>query len=135
MGSHQRLKPAHTGFRHVWYATVYSLRGLRAAWTWESAFRQEFALAVLALPLGFWLGQTPAERAVLVGCMLLVLVVELLNSAIEATIDRIGHDYDPDAGRAKDLGSAAVMTSLMIAGLVWLIVLWDRLFAVDGWFA
>ena len=129
------MKPAHTGIRHLWYAAVYSLRGLHAAWTRESAFRQEFALAVLALPLGLWLGQTPAERAVLVGCVLLALVVELLNSAIEATIDRIGHVHNADAGRARNLGSAAVMISLTIAGLVWLIVLWDRMFGGAGWLA
>ncbi len=89
----------------------------------EAAFRQELALSLIVIPLGLWLGHTGVERALLVAPMLLVLVVELLNSAIEATVDRIGLERHVLAGLAKDIGSAAVLMSLILLGAVWLLVL------------
>lgn len=97
--------------------------GLRGAWREEAAIRQECALAAVVVPLGLWLGHNGVERALLVGPMLLVLVVELLNSAIEAAIDRIGEERHELSGLAKDLGSAAVFGSFVLLGLNWLLVL------------
>ncbi len=112
-----------TGLARLLAATRYSLAGFAAAARHEDAFRQELILAALLLPLGLWLGRDGVERALLVGSVLLVLVVELLNSAIEATVDRISLDNHRLAKRAKDLGSAAVMLSLATVGAVWLMVL------------
>jgi diacylglycerol kinase (ATP) len=122
----EHLKPGHTGLRRIWYATGYSVQGLQAAWARESAFRQELALAIVAMPLAMWLGTTAVERALLAASVLLVLVVELLNSAVEAAIDRIGPELNEDSGRAKDLGSAAVLICLIVAGLVWGLIAWER---------
>ena len=102
-----------------------SLAGLADAVGSEAAFRQELILAAILVPLAFWAGDTGVERALLVGSVLLVLVVELLNSAIEATVDRISLERHPLAKRAKDLGSAAVMLSLAMAALTWLLILLD----------
>jgi diacylglycerol kinase (ATP) len=107
-------------------AFSYSLKGLRAAYKKESAFRQELILAVVMLPLGAWLGRTGVERALLIGSVLLVLIVELLNSAVEATVDRGGKDWDKLAGRAKDMGSAAVLISLLQLFATWGLILFDR---------
>lgn len=112
-----------TGLRRIVLATRYSLEGLAAAVKGEAAFRQELALAVIFVPLGIWLGKTGIERALLAGSVLLVLIVELLNSAVEAAVDRISDERHPLAKRAKDLGSAAVMLSLASAAAVWLLVL------------
>jgi len=112
-----------TGLRRILNATRYSLEGLAAAARHEDAFRQELMLVVVFAPLGLWLGNTGVERALLVGCLLIVLIVELLNSAIEAAVDRASLDRHPLAKRAKDLGSAAVMLSLLLAGATWLLVL------------
>src|SRR5258705_4712467 len=98
-----------------------SAKGLSGAWREEAAFRQELAFAVIATPLGLWLGHNGIERALLVGPVLLVLVVELLNSAIEATVDRIGFERHELAGLAKDIGSAAVLMSfVLLASSRWL---------------
>jgi diacylglycerol kinase (ATP) len=104
----------------------YSLKGLRAAYRKESAFRQELILTAVLIPLGLWLGRTAVERALLIGSVLLVLVVELLNSAVEATVDRGGKDWDKLAGRAKDMGSAAVLIALLLVATTWGLILWDR---------
>ncbi len=112
-----------TGMRRILNATRYSLAGLSAAIRHEDAFRQELLLAAVLVPLGLWLGKTGVERALLVGSLLLVLIVELLNSAVEATVDRISHEEHALAKRAKDFGSAAVMLSLAAAGVTWLLVL------------
>lgn len=112
-----------TGLRRLLYATRYSVAGLAEAVRHEAAFRQELLLAAVLVPLGLYLGQSGAARALLVGSVLFVLAVELLNSAIEATVDRISADEHPLAKRAKDLGSAAVMLSLAMLGAVWLLVL------------
>ena len=112
-----------TGLRRLMNAAGYSIEGLAAAARHEDAFRQELALAAVLVPLGLWLGKTGVERALLVASVLLVLVVELLNSAIEATVDRVSLDHHRLAKRAKDLGSAAVMLSLVNVAAVWLLVL------------
>lgn len=112
-----------TGLRRVWNAFHYSLAGLSAAYRHEDAFRQEVWLAVLMLPLAIWLGDSGVERALMVASVLLVLVVELLNSAIEATVDRISLESHRLAKRAKDIGSAAVMIALLNVGLVWGLIL------------
>ena len=108
-------------------AVGYSFEGLAAAVRHEDAFRQELIVFAIAAPLGLWLGRTGVERALLVGSLFLVLVVELLNSATEAAIDRISLENHPLAKRAKDLGSAAVMMSLAMLAAVWLLVLLPRL--------
>jgi diacylglycerol kinase (ATP) len=102
-------------------------RGFRAAWREEEAFRQECLLAVVVVPLGLWLGTDGVERALLVGPMLFVLAIELLNSAIEATVDRIGVERHPLSGIAKELGSAAVFVAFLLLALNWILVLaWPR---------
>ena len=111
-----------TGLRRVISATRNSFDGLAAAVRHEDAFRQELALAAVLVPVGLWLGRTGLERALLVASVLFVLVVELLNSAVEATVDRISFDNHRLAKRAKDIGSAAVMLSLASAAAVWLLV-------------
>ena len=116
----------HTGLDRVVRATGYSLAGLKTAYRGESAFRQEFWGAVLMLPLAFWLGNTWSEMALLVGTVVLVLIVELLNSGIEAAIDRVSLDLHDLSKRAKDLASAAVFLSLLLCGGVWLSALWKR---------
>ncbi|HSM29980.1 MAG TPA: diacylglycerol kinase [Woeseiaceae bacterium] len=107
-------------------AARFSAQGLVHAWRHESAFRQELTLGVLLTPLGLWLGQTALERVLLIACLLLVLIVELLNSAVEAAIDRVGDEHHELSGRAKDLGSAAVFLSLALVLLVWSTVAWGR---------
>lgn len=116
-----------TGLQRVLNATRYSLEGFAAAARHEDAFRQELMLAAVLVPLGLWLGNDGVERALLVGSVLLVLVVELLNSAVEATVDRVSLEDHQLAKRAKDLGSAAVMMSLVTTAAVWLLVLLPRL--------
>jgi diacylglycerol kinase (ATP) len=101
-----------------------SYRGYCGAFRNEAAFRQELAVAVLVIPLGLYLGESGIARALLVGPMILVLIVELLNSAIEATVDRIGLEHHELSGLAKDIGSAAVLTSFVLLGLTWLLVLY-----------
>jgi len=103
-----------------------SWRGLRGAFRAEAAFRQELAFALIVIPVGLWLGHGAIERALLVTPVLLILIVELLNSAIEATVDRIGFERHALAGLAKDVGSAAVLLSFVLLGVVWLIVLVGR---------
>lgn len=112
-----------TGLRRVWNALHYSLAGFRAAYQHEDAFRQEVLLALLLLPLAFVLEHSGLGRALMVSCVLLVLLVELLNSAIEATVDRISLEHHELAKRAKDIGSAAVLLSLLNLAAVWGLVL------------
>ena len=107
-------------------ATGHSAAGLAAAWRHESAFRQECVLFMGLLPLGMWLGQTWLERSVLIGSALLVLIVELLNSAVESAIDRISLSHHELSKRAKDLGSAAVLLSLLGCGSIWICAAWSR---------
>jgi diacylglycerol kinase (ATP) len=116
-----------TGLQRVLNATRYSLEGFAAAARHEDAFRQELMLAAVLVPLGLWLGNDGVERALLACSVLLVLVVELLNSAVEATVDRVSLEDHQLAKRAKDLGSAAVMLSLVTVAAVWALVLLPRL--------
>ncbi|EKE72988.1 diacylglycerol kinase [Gallaecimonas xiamenensis] len=118
------MKPGHTGLKRILLAGRYSMQGLGAAWRSEAAVRQEIGLILLAVPASFFLPVTGLERALLIAAVLLVLVVELLNSAIEAVVDRIGPEYHELSGRAKDMGSAAVLITLLLAALVWLSILW-----------
>ena len=119
-------KPGNTGFRRVIRATRYSAQGIAQAWKFEAAFRQEIVATALMLPLALWLGRTPFEQLLLIASCFFVLVVELLNSAIEAVVDRFGGEEHELSGRAKDMGSAAVFLSLMIAGSTWGVVAWQR---------
>jgi len=112
-----------TGLRRLMNAARYSIAGLAAAARHEDAFRQELLLAAVLVPLGLFLGGTGLERALLVGSVLLVLIVELVNSAVEATVDRVSLDDHSLAKRAKDIGSAAVMLALVNLAVVWLLVL------------
>ena len=106
-------------------ATRYSWQGLRAGWRTQAALRYELCFSLLAVPLALWLGRSAVERALLIGSWLLVVVVELINSAIETVVDRIGSDLHELSGRAKDLGSAAVFCSIILAAAVWLILCLD----------
>ena len=122
-GSHAPRSP----FR-AWKAFVWSMQGLRATWQVESSFRLEVYLFVVLAPVAFWLGETAVERILLIGSMLLVLSIELLNSAIEAVIERYGAEFHELAGRAKDMGSAAVFVLMMNVLLCWGLILGPRLF-------
>lgn len=120
----ERRKTA--GLTRIRNAFGASFHGFAGAFGGEAAFRQELAVAAIVVPLGLWLGRSGIERALLVAPMLLVLIVELINSAIEATIDRIGPEHHRLSGLAKDLGSAAVMLSFVLLALVWILVLSDK---------
>jgi diacylglycerol kinase (ATP) len=119
-----RYKPR--GVTRVLRAMAASVNGLVGAFREEAAFRQELGLAVIVIPLGLWLGHGGVERTLLIAPMLLILIVELLNSAIEATVDRIGFERHALAGLAKDIGSAAVFMSFVLLTAVWLLVLLGR---------
>jgi diacylglycerol kinase (ATP) len=114
------------GIKRIWNATHYSIQGIRATWKNEAAFRQELVLCVILVPLAFWMGETAVERALLIATCLLVLITELLNSAVEAAIDRIGENPHRLSGRAKDMGSAAVFISLWTAAITWGLIAWER---------
>lgn len=118
-----------TGFVRVFNACGYSLQGFASAFRHEEAFRQEALLVALLIPVALWLDVSGVTKAALIGSLILVLIVELLNSAIEATVDRVSLDRHHLAKRAKDIGSAAVFLSLVNAALVWAVVLWDRFLA------
>lgn len=113
------------GLSRVWHAFGYSMAGLRAGWS-ETAFRQEAILALLMLPLAFWLGKTWIEVAALAGSVVLVMVVELLNTGIETAVDRIGPEWHALSKRAKDMGSAAVLLSLLLCAGIWGAALWHH---------
>jgi len=115
-----------SGVQRIVHATGYSIAGLTAAWRHESAFRQECALAVVLLPAAWWVGRGWVEVALLAGSVMAVLIVELLNSAIEAAVDRVSSELHPLSKRAKDIGSAAVMLSLLTCGALWCAALWQR---------
>jgi len=118
-----------TGLDRIVRAAGYSVEGLKDAYRGESAFRQEFWLAVVALPLAFWLGRGWVEVALLAGSVVLVLIVELLNSAVEATVDRVSFELHDLSKRAKDFGSAAVLLALLLAAATWVAALWTRFIA------
>ena len=112
------------GFVRLWNALGYSRDGLAAAWKNEAAFREEVLLAVIAIPLALFLGKTGVDRSILIGSIILILIVEILNSAIEAVVDKASPEKHELAKRAKDMGSAAVLFSLINAGIVWACILW-----------
>ena len=112
-------KPGATGITRIINATGYSMKGLKSAWINEAAFRQELLLILLLMPLAFWIGDSLNEILLLICISWLVVIVEVLNSAIEAVVDRIGSEHHELSGRAKDLGSAAVFIALALNALVW----------------
>jgi len=113
------------GLTRIWHAAAYSLAGLRAGWQ-EPAFRQEAIAAVVLVPAAFWVGSGWMERAILIGTVVLVMVVELLNTGVEAAIDRIGPEWHVLSKRAKDMGSAAVLLSLLLCAGTWAGAAWHR---------
>ena len=115
-------KPGNSGLGRILRATGFSAQGIVSAWKNEAAFRQELLLVVVLLPVAVWLGQTALERAVLIGCLFIVLIVELITSAIEDAIDRHGDELHELSGRAKDMGSAAVLVSLLLVAVVWTLI-------------
>ncbi|MDH4115393.1 MAG: diacylglycerol kinase [Burkholderiaceae bacterium] len=115
-----------TGLNRLVLATQNSLRGIANCYRNESAFRQEVWAACVLIPAGLWLGRTGVERLLLVGAVLLLMLVEIVNSAIEAVVDRVSTDRHPLSGYAKDLGSAAVFFALLLLFSTWMLVLWDR---------
>ena len=117
-----------TGLDRVLHAAGYSLAGLRAGWE-ETAFRQEAIASIVLIPLAFWLGRGWVETALLAGSVLIVLMVELLNTGIETAIDRIGPEWHDLSKRAKDMGSAAVLLSLLLSGGIWIAAIAHRLAA------
>lgn len=119
-------KPGKTGLPRLLAATRYSIQGLRAAWKYEEAFRIEATLACACVPLAFWVGRGLTHQLLLVISCGLVILAELFNSAIEAAVDRFGSEMHPLSGQAKDIGSAAVFTSLVLFLVVWLPSLWQR---------
>lgn len=119
-------QPQYTGLKRLTKAFGYSMQGFAACYRHEAAFRQELMASVIIVPLGLWLGQTGVERALLVSSWLLVLFMELLNSAVEAVVDRIGPEQHELSGRAKDVASSAVLLAIFMAGMVWLLVLFGR---------
>jgi diacylglycerol kinase (ATP) len=112
-------KTGVTGIKRIINAFGYSMKGLRAAFKHESAFRQETVLLIILLPIAFLLGQNIVDYSILIGSLMLVLIVELLNSAVEAVVDRVGDEHHKLAGRAKDIGSAAVFVALVNVGVIW----------------
>ncbi|MBC5767741.1 diacylglycerol kinase [Ramlibacter albus] len=127
---HEALTPVNpqklrSGLSRIWHAAGYSLAGLRAGWS-ETAFRQEVLAAIVMIPASFWLGRTWVEVALLAGSVMLVMIVELLNTAVEAAIDRIGFERHELSKRAKDMGSAAVLLACLLAGGIWAAALVQR---------
>jgi diacylglycerol kinase (ATP) len=123
------MKPGLTGIKRIVAATSNSLNGIQAAWRHEAAFRQNSVMSLLLLALSFLLAQTVVEWLILVVPLLLLAIVELLNSAIENVVDRIGSERHILSGRAKDMGSAATMFCLILIGTVWISMTWSRYFA------
>ena len=113
------------GLNRIWHATGYSIAGLRAGWH-ETAFRQEALASVVLLPAAFWLGRSWVEAALLAGTVVLIMIVELLNTGIETAIDRIGPEWHDLSKRAKDMGSAAVLLSFLLCTATWLMALYSR---------
>lgn len=126
--SSQNPYKSKRGIKRIWNATRYSLQGFRAAFEFEAAFRQELFLCLILVPLAFVFGQTGFERLFLLSTLVLVLVVELLNSAIEALADRITNDFDEYIGRAKDMASAAIFLCLTFVTCTWVYFLIKRFF-------
>lgn len=117
-----------SGFSRLWHATGFSLAGLRAGWQ-ETAFRSEALAAIVLVPLAFWLGRDWVEVALLAGSVVLLMIVELLNTAVEAAIDRVGPEWHALSKRAKDMGSAAVLLTVLLTGAIWAAALHQRFLA------
>lgn len=118
------MKPANNhGIKRIFRATGFSMKGLKAAWTHEAAFRQELVLCLVMLPIALLVDISTIERLTLIFTLFIVLIVELLNSAIEAVVDRVGSEIHPLSGQAKDIASAAVFISLTLCGITWLSIL------------
>ncbi|MDT8322374.1 MAG: diacylglycerol kinase [Xanthomonadales bacterium] len=122
------MKPGKTGVSRLRDAASYSMSGIRACWRNEAAFRQDAALAAVLMPISFVLAQTIEQWLLLVFPLFLLLVVELLNTAIENTVDRIGSEFNPLSAKAKDMGSAAVFFCLLLTGLCWVSIAWKNAF-------
>ncbi|WP_026376486.1 diacylglycerol kinase [Aestuariibacter salexigens] len=120
-------KPNGSGLTRLVRATECSMKGIASAWRDEAAFRQECVLAVILIPVALWLGETPLEISLLISSLLLLLVVESLNSAVEAAIDRIGPEHHPLSAKAKDLGSAAVFFTMLIIAVLWIPFFWQKI--------
>lgn len=118
---------ARTGLNRVWHAAGYSIEGLRAGWN-EKAFRQEAVAAMVLLPVSLWLGRSWVEVALLAGSVVIVMIVELLNTGIETAIDRIGPEWHDLSKRAKDMGSAAVLLALLLCLGIWVAAIFQRIF-------
>lgn len=116
-----------TGLIRIVKAAGYSWKGIRAAWKNEAAFRQEGVVAIAAIALACWLDVDPITRVLLIGSVILVMIVEIMNSAIEAVVDRIGPEFHELSGRAKDMGSAAVLLAILLALVTWGTLLWPNL--------
>jgi diacylglycerol kinase (ATP) len=112
---------------HIYKAVIWSMAGIKAAWKNEQAFRWEVTIIFLMLPVGLWLGRTAVERALLIASAMSILVIELLNSAVEAVVDRIGPERHELSKRAKDLGSAAAFISMVTAAVVWGLIAYESL--------
>ncbi len=117
----------NTGFKRIVLAAGYSAKGLRAAFVNEAAFRQELLLALVLVPLALWLDVEPTQRLLMIAALVVVLITELMNSAIEAVVDRIGAERHELSGRAKDIGSAAVLLALLLCATIWISILWPLL--------
>lgn len=120
---YQKLNQPIRSIMRIIYATQWSMKGFESTLKTEEAFRQEVLLLIILAPPGIWLGDTGIERTLLIGTVLIVLIVELLNSAVESAIDRIGDEHHKLSGKAKDQGSAAVFVSLVLAAMTWLFIL------------
>lgn len=121
-------KPGKTGIARVIDAFGYSMKGLAAAWRFEAAFRQEVSLAIIMIPAAFWLATNHIELILLISSVFWVLMAELANSSVEAVVDRTGHERHELSGRAKDIGSALVFTSLILLGIVWGVIAVNRFY-------
>ena len=117
------MKPSHHPLEHLLHATKWSIQGLKAAWKYEQAFRIEMMFSLVIIPLAFYLGETHIEKALLLASWVFVIIVELLNSAMEATVDRISTEFHELSGRAKDLGSAAVFVSNILFVCIWTLLI------------
>ena len=115
-------------WRNIVTRTKYSCQGILSAWKGEWAFRKESYCFFIMIPVGWWIGKTYVEKALLIGCGLIVLITELLNSAIEAVVDRFGEEHHELAGKAKDMGSAAVFFSICLTFLIWALIIYGRLY-------
>ena len=111
------------GLKRVINAVLFSIAGFKSTWKYEEAFRQEVIVTTLLIPVALWFSESHVEKVLLIGSMVLVLIVEILNSAIEAVVDRGGDEYHELAGRAKDMGSAAVMLTILLAIAIWSVIL------------